>query len=402
MVGGIGVGFDDLLAVVVFPCFLFALLAHPSRRLVWEFWVILALFLLFVAFYFPWGAWNSATKLGEERYPTELWQYVKRLSFFLIGFFFVLNRRKGDREAVTILFVALLLSLLIGVVQLIGTPIGDALAELYGRREGMVERLVDRSFSAKRVYSVAGNPNAWGGLSVFIFAISVPFALNSSLKGERVYKLSWLIALFAIVNVVFSGSRGAIAALLVVLAVIVAWYLWTIKVTVMKKMSIILLVVTSGSLGIQLFYEKIENLLFRFSVLSETLGGGRYIQMRDGLSILESSRDWLLGTSNAIQRKLVIGHGVEIEPIYLLINYGLIGFSCLMLILGVFLLSAFRMIKFHGQFALPLALGMGGAIFGYLTFSLGFFFYQELVVGTSFWLFSGIFLAYYQKNTVRH
>jgi len=400
--GGVGIGLDDALAMVLLPYFLFTLLLNPERKYAGGFWGIVALFVFFVAIYFPMGSWYSAARIGEQRYPTELWQYVKRLAFFLIGFYFVLNNVDGDRKALAIIFYALFFALLIGAVQLIGTPLGEFFAELYGRREAMVERLVDRSFAAKRIFGTAGHPNAWGGLAVFIFAVTVPFVLNSTSRGEKVNKLVAVTTALALINVIFSGSRGAIAALFIVCFVVVTWYIFTSKIRILGKTGVISTVLLLLSAGAYAFSEKILNLLFRFSVLVETVGGGRDQQVKDGLSVISGAGDWFIGTSNAVQRLLGVSHGVEVEPVYLLINYGLLGICMLACILGTLLFTAYRLIYVEAALAVPLAVGMISAIMGYLTFSLGYFFFQELVVGTTFWLFSGVFMACYQIYTAEY
>ena len=401
-IGSVGVGLDDALAVFVFPFLIFSLLVDPERRYVRAFWFVVFLFVFFVCLYFPMGSWVNAIRMNEARYPTELWQYAKRLTFFLVAFYFVLNVKDGERRAISIISGSLLFALLIGVVQLTGTPIGDYFAELYGRSDAMLERLVNRSFGAKRIYGVAGHPNAWGGFSVFAFAITAPFFLSSVFRGERLHVLIGLVSLFSLINVMFSGSRGAIASLMVVCSVILVWYLFTPRVPTLRKTLVTSLVSLTLAFGVYIFWGKIINLIFRFSVLVESAGGGRDQQILDGLSVIRSAREWLFGSSNAIQRLQGVSHGVEVEPVYLLINYGLLGVSMLAAILGVLLYSAYRLMVFRVELSVPLGLGMVSAVAGYMIFSIGYFFFQELVVGTTFWLFSGAFLACYQKYTVNY
>jgi len=394
---GIGLGLDDILALLLFPCLMFHVLVNSGRKYVWEFWLVVLLFLAFIGIYFFLGSWKNYQRLGVVRYPTELWQYAKRLSFFLLGFFFVLNVERGESKAIKTVLWAYFLILMIGVLQLVAGSIGEFLAQLYGRSEHQVERLVDRTFSAKRVFGTAGHPNAWGGFSLFVFSVVAPFFLDGRAFSRRTRLLLGILVGFALINVLFSSSRAAILGLGMVSLSLSVWYLFTSRVREPTKA----LLISASMLSVFIFFisfkERIFNLIFRFSVLFETMGGGRDEQIRAGLSVHHGMFDSLIGSSNYVQRVLGVSHGVEVEPVYLFINYGFLGVSFIFLIMASIFYCGMRL-AFSGHYYAPIGLGVMLAIVGYSTFSLGYFFFQELVVGTPFWLYAGIFMACYQRS----
>jgi hypothetical protein len=98
----------------------------------------------------------------------------------------------------------------------------------------------------------------------------------------------------------------------------------------------------------------------------------------------------LLGTGNAAQRAFVKSFGIEVEPVYLLVNYGISGFFLrygLLLVLFRYATSLWR--RSDDPFSHSLAGSTLCAIVVYLAFSMGFFFFQELHVGTFPWLLFG-------------
>jgi len=396
-VAGVGLGLDDILTLFVLPCMLFHILANPARHYVWEFWVVLLLFLAFIGIYFVLGSWSNYQRLGAIRFPTELWQYAKRLAFFLFGFFFILNVNGSEIKAPKILLIAYAVILLVGAFQLFGGVVGDFLAQIYGRTDSQIERLVERSFSAKRVFGTAGNPNAWGGFSLFVFTVTLAFFLNGEAVPKRRVALLGGLAGLALLNILFSGSRGAMLGLGVVLMAMFVWYLLTIGVRSTVKLATIGVAMLFIFAFIVFFQERIQSLLFRFSVLIETMGGGRDEQIKIGLLLLDGAKDYWFGASNHIQRALGVSHGVEVEPIYLFINYGAFGVFILFVIMATLTYSGVRMALLNFRYARPLGVSLVIAILGYAVFSLGFFFFQELVVGTPFWLYAGVVLGCYHK-----
>ncbi len=393
---GVGIGLDDILAMLVFPCLLFHILVNSGREYVWEFWLTFFLFLVFIGVYLLLGSWSNYQRLGVVLYPTEIWQYAKRLSFFLLGFFFVLNVEKSESRALKILLCAYVLILMVGVLQLIGGSIGEFLAQLYGRNEHQIERLVDRTFSAKRVFGVAGNPIAWGGLSLFVFSVTVPFLLDGRRIPKRTRSLLGIVVFLALVNILFSSSRAAILGLGSVLLLLSIWYLFTSRVRSSIKLVVLFLSFHSVIALLVLFQERVFSLMFRFSVLLETMGGGRDEQIKAGVSVHRGLSDHYLGASNYIQRVLGVSHGVEVEPVYLFVNYGFLGIGLLFAIMVTVFYCGTRM-AFLGYHYTPLGLGVVLSIIGYCVFSMGFFFFQELVVGTPFWLYSGVVIGFYQR-----
>lgn len=404
-IGNVDVGLDDACAAFLFVIFIGYLLLKPKnflfRRdglLVTGLWT----FIIFTGIIF--SVIGGLYNLDQFRMPTEMWQYVKRMLFFYfacyISYMTIITPRKFNR----CIQIVLLIAFVIGVLQILPGSVGGYLANLYARSEGQLAG-TEKSFAVLRNYGVAGFATSWGGFAVLGVAVSFGSLLIHK-KNTDINRFSrfqwWIILVLAVINVMFSGSRVAITALIGVYIVFVMLgviYLHD-KISFLIKYIGIFSLICAGV--IYTLWEKILFIYFRFSNLIDQAGGSRIDQVESALSLLTNIQSWLFGVGNVTQRKLASSFGTEVEPVYLLVNYGILGVLLRYGLLLVIFIYAWRQLKRAAQHDRNLALATILALVGYTVFSLGYFFYQELYVGLLPWLLFGwVVGAYYREKRLR-
>lgn len=391
--GGLSLGVDDALTPIGFIWVNILWIRKQWRLPGSGLGLIVITFAYFIVIFTFFGFLNPWVYQVDFKLPTELWQYLKRVTFFLIGFYFVFLKISNFEKATKLFIWVFLIALSIGLLQYFNGGLGELLAKLYARTDHQLERLVNRSADISRVYGVSGFSTSWGGFSAFIFVFFSSLFLSKMLSWRYSFFLP-LIILTALLNVVFSGSRVAMVAAFFGLSMILIVSLFDKTVGVGRKLSIIG-VMTAGIYGlIYLMSDRLAFIIYRFDVLLDQSGGGRIEQIQSGLSLLNSPETWLFGVGNSVQRQSSISYGIEVEPIYLLVNYGLVG---LLLLVGILFYLFFLSLKlcFHKsdkqlKFA---GYALMSSISVYMVFWLGYFFFQEIVVGLPFWLFSGSVLG---------
>jgi hypothetical protein len=401
-VGRVAVGFDDFLAAILLLAGTAVLCIKPNiffcksnKLFLLLLWVVLILSGIFF------GIFNSITYLDRLFFPTEMWQYVKRMSFFYCAMYFaytgVIPAKKFKRLLMCVLFIALLL----GLMQVIPGSIGRLLAKIYARSDLQLIHLTERSLAVCRTIGVAGFSTAWGGFAMFAAAL----ALASLLFVKRTKIWSLVLLLMALSNIMLSGSKVAVAAGLVVFLcfLLSGFLLQRNKVFfLLNCLFFIGLTIASSYKYLILRY---NFLVFRFeAMIQRGEGGARFGQAKMVIALLDGLGPWLFGISNVVQRKLAVSHGTEVEPVYLLVNYGILGVALrygLILLIFIYSYRLFRKSGDSDDRSLALAALM--SILGYMVFSLGYFFYQELYVGLLPWLLFGWVVGTYfrRKNMVR-
>lgn len=337
--------------------------------------------------------------LNNFRPPTEMWQYVKRMAFFYFVCYLSYRSIISSRSFHSCLQHALILAFLIGIFQVLPGNIGDYLAGLYARTEGQLS-LIEKSSAVSRNYGVAGHATAWGGFAMFGAAVSLGGLLAN--WGRRVRRSSsyirlWIILGLAIVNVMFSGSRVAMAALLAVYIMFIFIGFFRTR----TKFRFFITYITGSVLVcigfVYMFWDKVWFLVYRFGVLIDQSGGARIDQVRAAMGLLLDAQNWVFGVGNATQRTLATSFGTEVEPVFLLVNYGILGVALRYGLLLVIFIYAWRQLKRATQNDLDLMIAAILALSGYAVFSLGYFFYHELYVGMVPWLLFGWVVGSYYR-----
>jgi len=404
-IGRIDIGLDDLCAAFLLILFTGYLLLKPRNiflkkegLLITGLWA----FIIFtgVIFSIIGGFYN----LGRFQMPTEMWQYVKRMLFFYSACYISYKAIVSSRKFNRCIQIVLLIAFVIGILQILPGSVGDHLANLYARTEKQLAN-IEMSFSVLRNYGVAGFSTSWGGFAVFGVAVSFGSLLihKKNKNINRFYRFQWWIILaLAVINVMFSGSRVAIAALIGVYIVFVMLgviYLHG-KISFLTKYVGIFSLICTGV--IYALWDKILFIYSRFNTLIDQAGGARVDQVKSALLLLTDIQSWLFGVGNVTQRELAVSFGTEVEPIYLLVNYGVLGVFLRYGLLLVIFIYAWRQLKRAEQRDWNLAVATMLALAGYAVFSTGYFFYQELYVGMPPWLLFGwVVGAYYRRRRLR-
>jgi len=398
VIGGVTLGADDLIALAVLPLLPLAMLAGRDTTLAPSTVFAGALWLVILVHGCLMGLAATAQYFGQAAFPTEMWQYVKRATFFYAAFL-VVSSHSSIEPAYKALASMLLVACLIGLVQIGSGTVPDFLSTLYARTDAQLEHLVDRELATRRTYGVAGHPVAWGGFSVFCAAVASPFVLVGStrLRQRGWHLTAVMLFVAATVNVLFSASRAAIAAFVAVFLLkgllemsarrggLRAFGRWLVWIALMA--------------GTALYFalDRLALLAFRLLTLADQRGGGRVDQVSSALALLDSPSAVLTGVGNAVQRSQSVSHGVEVEPVYLLVNYGIIGALCRYALLLTIAAMALRLVRDRRPWHSALGMSALLALCGYGVFSSGYFFFQELYVGVVPWLLFGMVAGMHQR-----
>lgn len=388
--GGVWIGLDDFVALIYGGYFFTTRLS--AARLLRTDLPVLPL-VAFVLVYVVVGAFQAHAFLGALQLPTELWQFLKRALVFCLAAELFFRANYADR----IFLLRILLSsafayLLFGVAQYF---FGGPLIELYARTEDQ-QRLA-QNVIAKRLFGVAGHSNAWGGVCFVVFMLIVTIGqirgvIESSLLRIVVIGSGFFLLLF---NATFSGSRSALFA----------GFAGLVSYAILKAISggvttLVKVVLSAFGLLLLLFVvmflwsDQVEFILFRFEDLQDKAGGGRVGQIERGMWLVNGVLPALIGVSNVVQRTFGVSHGIEVEPVNLFVNYGLLG---VLFIYSSYFLVAISLFRLRGASNYGLFAGVTGAIIFAVFFSLGFFVFQELIVGIYLWLFMGAIYGYCYK-----
>jgi hypothetical protein len=401
VIGGLAIGADDLLALPVLLWLAIRLLQARSTRLAPATVIVGFFWLTIVVHGCLMGLAATAEYFGQPAFPTEMWQYFKRIAFFYAAFVVGATRDEDIAPSYKMLVAILMIATTIGLLQIGSGQLSDTLSSLYARTDAQLEHLVGRTFATRRIYGVAGNSGAWGGFCVFVASMALPFVLvrDRFRRPHRGWRtMVTLLLICALVNLLFSASRGPLAAFALVLLV-----KGVLEVTIRGGGFLVLtkwLAWAATIAGVAFYFalDRVALIGFRLLTLIEQGGGERVDQIGTVLSLLDSPATLLTGVGNAVQRAYGVSHGVEVEPVYLLVNYGLIGTVArygLWLVLGFCALSAARN-RDRWTAATGIATVLG--LCGYAVFSLGYFFFQELYVGVLPWLLFGLLGGIHQRK----
>ncbi len=167
----------------------------------------------------------------------------------------------------------------------------------------------------------------------------------------------------------------------------------------MRRLAVVVIVTIGlGAVGIWYFAERVEFIQYRNEALIDAYASGtnRFEDIEIALAGLTNPLRWSFGIGNRAQRQLYVPYGVEVEPIYLLVNYGLLGLMLRYLLVYLVARQAWRMFrgKYPGSVGIEsLGAGVLLSIVGYMVFSLGYFFFQEAIVGALPWLLFGLLVG---------
>ncbi len=386
----------DILSISGLCCFFcFSLVKSSYRNVFCNSIFVIWLLIIFLGVLL--GVASNYEYFEKFYFPSEMWQYVKRMAYFMVAYYFSRRKIVSSRKFFKILILTLFAIEFIGIIQIFDSSLGNILSTVYTRTDHQLIHLVERSYATKRVFGVAGFSSAWGAFSVFAFCVSV--ASFFSKKKNRDSNFFWaivstLVVIFSLLNIWFAGSRGAILSLLCVIIVLFLYFLltaWKSKQNLIKLPSLFFLLSVFGWCYFHFFDQgRFDSIIYRFDVLHLAGGGARVDQILQALSLLTGPYELILGVGNLVQRTYGVSFGTESEPFFLLVNYGLSGIFLRYLLLLYIIKHAFGILRnYPYRYEYNLAIATIVSIVGYLTFSVTYFFFHELYIGTMPWLLFG-------------
>lgn len=396
--GGLSLGIDDLITPILLLILFVPVAFWPQKTtlLTNKLFVVWILVLIHGVIL---GIFSTFYYMDQFIFPTEMWQYARRLGFFFFSFYVAWAGILSAKRVFVTLLVLMILAAIVGILQAIpGNFLGIFFAELFARNESHYSLAVERTMGNLRVFGVAGMSISWGGFCSFGAALSLyplvgKYHKSDVIEHRYVRLLSLACFVLCVANVVLSGSRGALLSLfsVVVFALIFAIFFMKNKFYFIRNIFVAIAVISF--LIYFLFYDRIEFFIYRIGFLLSDYDDevGRVDQVILALDIYkESIYSMIFGIGNAFQRINVRSFGTEVEPIYILVNYGISGFILRYMLIVLVFKSSFdyfmREKEFYGQL---LAVATLYSLISYMVFSTGYFFFQEIYVGTFPWLLYG-------------
>jgi len=407
----LSLGLEDLLVLIALLFISKHILENKTIKVTPIYRCEIILFIAIILIGIILGVFSGAIYIGKLTLPTEIWQIVKRLVYFILPIYLIVKNRISIIYAVKTLVIAVFTSLLIGVFQLPMFPISEYLAVLYESSEGQSREIVNRSFLRARIYSVAGFSTAWGLFSAWCLTLFISLSFYVLKHNNKFYSSRFIIysgVILSFFNLIKSGARSSQVALLAILItiIIIAIIDIVINMKMYKKNFKILAIIISGGVSVIaafLFYfsDILELILFRWAALELAYegGGDRFSQIRIVYDIYFEPLDLyalIFGIGFPSLRELYISHGIEVEHFHILATYGILGFILRYLLMFLIFKTSWNLYqngqtKFNNYRPLGLA-GMLGVI-SYFVGSIGYFFFQAYQVGVTPWLFFGIIYA---------
>jgi len=376
-IGGFGMKLDLLL---LFPLTILILLidTHIKKQSLLSKIFIIA-FLIFLSMF-------VSNTLGMNYYgnskglsiPTEYSSFISKI-LILYVFYFIgqcnIITYKVFLRLITIIFIV---ALFFGLFQYLGLPFSDRLTDLYATTENQVRKI---STGSIRVFSVTGNVLTWAGWSGFIFVFSIFVYKNQLLK--------WLMLILSSSNLLFSSSRGALIAVGATLLLYMLYKAYRkrdlrflIKSLFISSLIVIILVFIS----LHFFENRVLFFIERFHFLNEAVfESGRNIQLQKVSHVFNTDiLNYLFGIGKPIIDSIGL---MEVEPLFLLFAYGIIGISLHYSFIFIILKKSSKAIS--SVFSDVLIFG----ILYFLIYSFGYFFLREIYSGLLFWSIIGYFLS---------
>lgn len=322
-------------------------------------------------------AWNS-----NYGFPIYI-GIIDRVSVFVFFSFIVYKNIYSFKDLKKLISIVFLLALIFGIAQFFDLFNSKEIALKYYLDAESVQGYNFLKFN--RILGVAPAIITWGGLCVLI--------CHYFLFVEESKLFKYIGVVFAILNVLVSGSRAAITSLFISLVLI-----YIIKAVLIDKKLGSFLKIMSG-LSIAFFGAfflfktymplQLEFLLKRFDRAEAALTTqGRGSQMSYFRELFAKKPIGIfIGTGDQAIKEY--GY-LEVDYAYLFVAYGVFSFILHYTLLYLLLKKAYKLRYLNNR----LFLFIWGSTIGYLIFSFGFFFFKELYTGMVFWWVNGAVLGY--------
>lgn len=308
---------------------------------------------------------------------------IDRVSIFVFFSYFTYKKYWSFKNLNAFASLVFLLSLLFGLSQFF---------DLFGLRDLALKYYLDASsvqgynfLTFNRILGVAPAIITWGGICVllsnyFLFVIE-----------NKIIKFSGVI--LAVMNVLMSGSRAAIASLVVSLVLI-----YLIKaVFIDNKLRSVLKVLFSLCITFLTAFLLFKTYMpFQFEFLMKRFDKAESAMTTEGRGsqlayFKELFTNEPLGIITGTGGQAIKEYGyLEIDYAYIFVAYGFLSFVLHYSLLFLLLKQAYKF-----RHAKPaLFLFVWGSTIGYLIFSFGFFFFKELYMGMAYWWINGMVVGH--------
>lgn len=315
-------------------------------------------------------------------FPTEYIQVFSRVSVFYLFVYVAYNQIISYNTFIKFVTFVFFTALVWGGLQFFNIGIVDQISLRYA-----ISDVQSHGFSSSnfRGFGTAGNILTWGGLSIMLFYFFFFLVKNRLLKVSG--------SILAVVNVLLTASRSSLIAL--ILSFVLVHFVKAIFIdksfTSFIKKVILILVLVGGAFYLFMTYmpDRYELLEYRFLSAEEDLTeSGRGAQSALFLGLLNAdSLNYIFGFGKPVVDSLSY---LEIEFLYLLACYGIVGLVLHYLLVFYVVKTAF-LFKEDGN---NIHLFVIAATLGFLIFSLGFFFLREAHSGLPFWWLTGYVIGY--------
>lgn len=359
-------------------------------------WVLILIQIIISAFY------STIDKLGNFTFPADIAQYVVRF-IFLISFIVMAYKGKINKDKfIKYFLITLTVGMGIGLLQWIPWPGREFFIRLYPFRDGTLQlSQLNRPLFSLRLHGFAQFATANGGIASF----SAIFAYSVKKYYGKYKRLSLMLLIFSIVNIIASQAR---AGMLAFVFSIFLFYVVTIKYekkSIKPTLKFIGILTMLILLTIYLYNDGNEFVIRNFNRwvrLLETGGGARATTQPEYFFSLMKTSDYILGLSKPIINRSAISHGIEVEPLNIFVTYGLTGFllqySLVLILLVYFFRRISKSVEDKGVLTLLITSFVG--LFSYQVFSVGYFFYREIRVGLFPWVLMGVSIGLYERYKI--
>lgn len=376
----------DLLFLYPLFCFIFLIDTEVKKnKIIIE--VSLIAFLIFLSMLLSntLGEYHFFSKLSVE-FPTEFLQILNRVlifyCFFAVGFYDIIGIKKFQLFT-SIIFI---ISLSFGFLQALAFPPVILISNLFALSDNQIKGFESLN---SRIFGTSGNILTWAGLSGFFFLYY--FFLLKDYKWLRLIGMA-----LALINILYSTSRGAMIALLA--TVIFNFFLKSFfekKVSqfFLRLIQILIIGYLSVSILYSMFPERIDVFMGRMTNLeSEVSDTGRASQLEMVKRFFDQDIwNYLLGIGKVKLDSIGL---MEVEFFFIMFAYGFLGVTLTYLLLFKVMLKS----KLLRAYNIDVYFFIICSFVFYLIFSFGYFFVKEIYSGLLFWYI----IAYYFGNTYKN
>lgn len=356
-------------------------------------WLMILIQILISTFY------STIKKLGYFIFPTDIFQYVVRfvflISFIVLAYKGRINKNKFIKYFLTILIIGMG----IGVLQWIPWTGRELFIYLYPYRDG-TEQLsqLNRPLYSLRLHGFTQFATSNGGVASF----AAVFAYSVRKYNCKYNKLSVILLILAVINIIASQARAGMLALIFS---IFLFYIVNIKYERKSLKPTIKFIGILTALIIITIYlynngnEFVIKMFSRWNNLLDTGGGPRATtQPQYFFSLMEVS-DYILGLSKPIVNRSALSYGIEVEPLNIFVTYGLTGFLLQYSLVLVLLIYFYKKIskRIEDKAVLTLCIASFVGLFSYQIFSVGYYFFREIRVGLFPWVLLGVAIGIYER-----